>query len=77
MGDMTMPVESKCPVLDIRKKMLFVQLGDLHIRIYFGFRDNHVVPLLVEKSIIETVVKRIFPKERRLVHIRCHPVASI
>lgn len=56
------------PVNVIVKIMLFVQLGDLNVRVDCGVVDNLAVPL-IETSFMERFVKAIFPIERHIVPI--------
>lgn len=57
--------------------MLFVQLRNLHVSVFFGVVDNLTVPPMVRTLFIDRYVKGIFPIERRIVPIQSYTVASI
>lgn len=71
-----------CPIHDVSvqvigKVMMFVQKGDLHVRLHFGAVHNLTVLLLVGTSLIARFVRDIFLMERCMVPIWSHPVAII
>lgn len=68
---------SESPDQVIDKILFFVQLGDLHVRVYFGVVGNLTLPLLVGASSIARFVKAIFLIECRIFPILSRPVASI
>lgn len=61
----------------IGKIMLFLQLGERHVRVYFGNLDNLAVQLLAGTSFIDSFVKGVFPMGCRIIPIRTRPVAII
>lgn len=74
---MSFKSESNNPVDVIGNIMLFVQLGDLHVRVHIGVVDKLAFPLLVGTSFIDRFVQGIFPMERRVVPVRSGPLAII
>lgn len=52
-----------------------IQLGDLYVRVHFSRVDKIALPLLVETSLIDRIVRNIFQKERRIVPIQSRPLA--
>lgn len=74
---MSIKSAANTPVNVIGKIMLFLQLGDLHLRVNFSVADNLAVPLRITMSFIDRFVKGIFLMERRIIPIQSRLVAII
>lgn len=68
-------VRLKQPCQRHTRVILFFQLGDLHVRVHFGFVSNFAVRLLIRTFFIDSFVKGLFLVERRTVRIWPRPVA--
>ena len=56
---------------------LFIRMGDLKVRVWFGVVENLAVPVLLGTSYIDRFVQGIFPQERKVVPNDSRPVAIL
>lgn len=75
--DTTLQSASECLFQVLGRIMLKFQLGDLPVRVHFGFGDNLALLLLVETSFTVRFVKRILQMECCIVYIRFCLVPAI
>lgn len=75
--NMSLKSVSNSPVNVIRKGLLFVEQGDLHVHVHFAVVENLAVPLLTRTVFINRFAKGILPMERQIVPITSCQVGII
>lgn len=56
---------------------LFIRMGYLHIRTWYGIVENLAVDILLRTLFINRCIRRIFPTERQIVPCHSKPVVII
>lgn len=56
---------------------LYVRMGDLRVRSWFGVVENLVIDVLLGTSFMYRCIRRIFPSEQKIVSLHSRPLANI